>query len=220
MRGLWLAVVSALVVVLVASATSGADVIGGSSLAGEPTIEKANTVDTVYWLANVGGGGSAAMTVAGTVRSVTIKGYAKSKEPLLRKIFIQVLRPQPDGSLLIVETSQPFELPTTPGTYTFEPTNMTVQPGDFIGIATVGGEFMFATPATGAVTNDFSGHEKDMNGDTVRPTKVETNVELLGKVDVVSQAEKEQKEQQEKKEREEKYKKEREEKEKEKEKEN
>ncbi len=208
MRGGLVAAAAALCAALALPATGGADVISGSPLTGEPTIEKANTVDSVYWLANEAGGGSAAMTVAGVVHAVTIKGYAKSKEPLLRKIFIQVLRPQPGGGLLVVETSQPFELPTAPGTYTFEPTNMTVQPGDFIGIATLGGEFMFATPSTGAVTNDFSGHEKDMNGDTVTPTKVETNVELLAKVDVVSQAEIEQQE------REIKYKKEREEKQK------
>jgi hypothetical protein len=138
------------------------------------------------------------MTTAGTVQSVTIKGYAKSKEKLLQTILIQVLRPQPDGKLLVVETSQAFPMPTEPGTHMFAPTNMTVQPGDFIGIATLGGEFMFATEAKGAVTNDFSGHEKDMNGDEVSPTKVETNVELLAKVDVLSQYEKEKKEREEK----------------------
>ena len=126
----------------------------------------------------------------GTVHSVTIKSYALTSG-LLQTILIQVLRPQPNGSLLVVETSQSFTLPTTAGTYTFAPTNMTVQPGDFIGIATLGGKFMIATSASGALTDDFSGHQEDMNGDELRTTKEENGVELLGQVDVVEQAKEE-----------------------------
>jgi hypothetical protein len=96
-----------------------------------------------------------------------------------------VLRPQPGGSVLVVATSQPFTLSSMPGTYTFNPTGMTVQQGDFIGIATIGGGFQFATGAAGATTNDFTGHLQDLNGDTVRPTSVENNVELLLQVDLV-----------------------------------
>jgi hypothetical protein len=192
------ALLGGLAVALALAAPAGADVISGSPLTGEPTVEKSSTVDTVYWLQTLPDGSSAAMASGGTVQSVTIKGYAKSKEKLLQTILIQVLRPQPDGKLLVVETSQPFPMPTEPGTHVFVPTNMTVQAGDFIGIATLGGAFMFATEAKGAVTNDFSGHEKDMNGDEVSPTKVETNVELLAKVDLVSQYEKEKKEREEK----------------------
>jgi ABC-type oligopeptide transport system substrate-binding subunit len=87
---------------LATAAPSAADVIGGSSLQGEPNVTKEPTggeVDTVYWLATLPGGSSAAMTVAGTVHSVTIKGYALTSG-LLQTILIQVLRPQPNGSLL------------------------------------------------------------------------------------------------------------------------
>lgn len=191
MRG-WVPALLAIVVLGVMAPVAHADVINGSSLTGEPNVEKASLVDSVYWLEKLPDGTSAAMTVAGTVRSVTIKGYARLEVSVARKILIQVLRPQPDGSLLIVETSQAWELPNIAGLYAFAPTNMTVQPGDFIGIATLGGAFNFATSAPGAVTNDFSGHEKDMNGDSIRPTKVESGVELLAKVDVKSKQEEEQ----------------------------
>jgi hypothetical protein len=76
---------------------------------------------------------------AGTVKSVTIKGYYTGGG--YPTIFIQVLRPQPGGSVLVVGTSQPFTLPSTPGTYTFEPTGLTVQAGDYIGVATIGGNY-------------------------------------------------------------------------------
>jgi hypothetical protein len=170
-------------VLVAAPAASSADTTWGSSLQGPPTAEKQAEVDSVYWAQTLPGGASAAAPSAGAVHSVTIKGYWTGKGS--PTILIQVLRPQPDGSLLVVETSQPFTLSGTPGTYTFEPTGMTVQQGDFIGIATIGGSFLFATSATGASTNDFNGHEKDMNGDTVRPTTVETNIELLMQVDLV-----------------------------------
>ncbi len=138
--------------------------------------------DSVYWTQILANGASAAAPSAGTVKSVTVKGYCSGGTST---ILFQVLRPQPDGSLLVVETSQPFTLPNTPGTYTFEPTGMTVQAGDFIGIATLSGSFLIGTSAPGAATNDFSGHEKDRNGDAIRPTTTEPNVELLLQVDLV-----------------------------------
>jgi hypothetical protein len=166
-----------------APAVARADTIVGSSLAGPPTITKSATVDSVYWAALLGNNVNPAMPSAGTVKSVTIRGYyAGGGYPT---IFIQVLRPEPDGSVVVVATSQPFTLSSTPGTYTFQPTNMIVQAGDFIGIATIGGNFVIGTAATGALTNDFSGHNQDMNGDSLKTTATEPNVELLVQVDLV-----------------------------------
>jgi hypothetical protein len=180
-----LALSVALLVLAAAPAVSRADTTVGSSLESPATITKEATADSVYWAQTLGDGASAAMPSAGTVKSVTIKGYYDPAGGGYPTIFIQVLRPQPDGSVLVVATSQPFTLPSAPGTYTFEPTGMTVQAGDFIGIATIGGSFTIGTAATGASTNDFTGHNQDMNGDTVKPGTVETNVELLAQVDLV-----------------------------------
>jgi hypothetical protein len=178
-----IALAAALASAAVSPAASAADVVFGSSLEGTPNVTKRAPVDSVYWAQALAGGASGAVPTAGTVRSVTIKGYSMTSG--LRTIFIQVLRPQPDGSLLVAETSQPFELPETPGNHTFEPTNMTAQAGDFIGVATTGGDFLIGTDAPGAITNDFSGHGKDMNGDFVRTKEEETAVELLLQVDLV-----------------------------------
>jgi hypothetical protein len=176
------ALVAALSILAAAPAVGSADETIGSSLQSEPTVTKEATQDSVYWEEKLPGGASAAVKTAGTVRSVTIRGYWNGKG--IATIHIQVLRPQSDGSLLVVETSAPFEMPATPGQHTFYPENMTAQPGDFIGIATEGGGFVIGANAAGAVTNDFEGHEKDMNGDEVRPTKVEENVELVTQIDI------------------------------------
>jgi hypothetical protein len=176
-----LALLVALLLLAAAPAVSDADTILGS-LQGSPTVLKTATADSVYWTQTLADGSSGAAPSTGTVKSVTIKGNSTGS---MSTILVQVLRPQPNGSVLVVETSQPFTLPSALGTYTFEPTGMTVQPGDFIGIATLGGSFMFATNATGATTNDFTGHLQDMNGDALKPTSVEPNVALLLQVDLV-----------------------------------
>jgi hypothetical protein len=180
------ALAAALLIIAVAPAASNADVLWGNSLQGSPNVTKEATADSVYWMATFADGTSGAAPTAGTVKSVTVRGYWTGKgKP---QIAFQVLRPQPDGSLLVVATSQLFELPNTLGTYTFTPTGMTVQAGDFIGIATIGGSFLFAANAPGATTNDFTGHNLDMNGDSLRPTAVEKDVELLVQVDLVPAA--------------------------------
>lgn len=176
------ALAAALAVLALAPPAGSADELVGSTLVSEPTVTKEATQDSVYWEEKLPGGANAAVKTAGTVRSVTVKGYWNGKG--IATIHIQVLRPQADGKLLVVETSAPFEMPTTPGEHTFSPENMTVQPGDFIGIATEGGGFVIGASAAGALTNDFEGHEKDMNGDEVSPTKVEENVELVTQTDI------------------------------------
>lgn len=159
------------------------DMTFGSSLAGSPTVTKTATADSVYWAKIVSGGGSPSAQADGQVKSVTVKGNAVSSAH--QTIFFQVLRPQPDGSFLVVATSQPFTLPTAPGTHTFTPTGMSVMKGDFIGLATIGGDFQIAASVSGSSTNDFTGHNQDMNGDSIKPTVVEANVELLVQVDLV-----------------------------------
>jgi hypothetical protein len=62
---------------------------------------------------------------------------------------------------------------------------MMVKGGDYIGLATSGGNFAIASEANGSTTQDFSGHLQDMNGSVIKPTATEANVELLVQVDLV-----------------------------------
>jgi hypothetical protein len=173
-------------VFLVAPVAASADTIVGSTLSTAPTVTKEATADSVYWMQTLADGSSAAMPVAASVKSITVRGYWTGAG--MPQIAFQVLRPQPDGSLLVVATSQLWPLSKEPGTYTFTPAGMTVQPEDFIGLATIGGNFVIGASVAGASTNDFTGHNQDMNGDFIRPTKVESNVELDLQVDLVPTA--------------------------------
>jgi hypothetical protein len=177
------ALAAVLAVLVSAPAASNADISWGNPLQGSPTVTKEAPVDSVYWARTFADGTSAAAPTAGAVKSVTIRGYWTGTGE--HRIAFQVLRPQPDGSLLVVETSQLFEVSGTPGTYVFMPTGMTVQPGDFLGLAIIGGGFVIATSEPGASTNDFTGAGQDMNGSVLRPSTVEKDVALLLQVDLV-----------------------------------
>jgi hypothetical protein len=163
---------------------SQADTIFGSSLSAAATTVKAAAVDSVYWAQSIAGGNSPSAPSGGKVESVTVKGRWTGVG--LPTILFQVLRPQPDGSVKVIATSQPFTLPMTSGTYPFKPENMYVQKGDFIGLATIGGGFEIAGSVSGSATNDFSGHNEDMNGAVIPPSRVvvEKDVELLVQVDL------------------------------------
>jgi hypothetical protein len=164
----------------VASAT---DTPWGSTLTGAANVVKNAEADSVYWASAFADGSSATAPSAGQVKSVTVKGHwVAGAYP---KVFIQVLRPQPDGSVQVVATSQPFTMPSVDGTYTFEPENMFVQQGDYLGLATLGGEIAIASAVSGSTTLDFTGHNQDMNGSIIRPTATESNTELLLRVDLV-----------------------------------
>jgi hypothetical protein len=166
------------------SATAAEAETWGSSLASPANVVKTATVDSVYWAAAFANGASATAPFSGDVRSVTVKGRWTGSGSAT--ILFQVLRPQPDGSVKVIATSQPFTMPSTSGTYTFYPTAMSVQQGDYIGLATIGGSFEIASSVPGSKTNDFSGHEQDNNGAIIKPTTVESDVELLLAVDLVA----------------------------------
>lgn len=164
-------------------AASSADVSWGNPLQASPTVVKQAPVDSVYWEQKFADGTSAAAPAAGAVRSVTIRGRWAGKGE--RRIAFQVLRPQRDGSLLVVETSQLFYMPGALGTYKFTPTGMSVQRGDFLGMAQIGGSFLIGASAPAASTNDFTGAGRDMNGNRLRASTVEKGVALLLRVDLV-----------------------------------
>jgi hypothetical protein len=111
---------------------------------------------------------------AGQVTTVTVRGnYVPGSCPVMPdstcqdNVLFQDLRPQAGGGFLVVSTTQPFTLPSTLGTYPFNPTNFFVQQGDLIGLATIGGSFNVVATTPGASANGFVGHNLDMNGDTI-----------------------------------------------------
>ena len=109
---------------------------------------------------------SATVPVDGTITSITVKGYAISgdrpgpggSEP----IRFSVARPQPNGQLQVITTTNPpFTLPGTPGTYTFPMSQVSfkccrVKAGDYISLDARGGEFAVFASVPGSETDVFS----------------------------------------------------------------
>ena len=162
------------------------------------------SADVEYWLRHLFGGASGAtahgaqasnyvrsatVPVDGTVTGFTLKGYAISgdmpgpggSEP----IRFSVARPQPNGQLQVITTTNPpYTLPGTPGTYTFSTSTLSfkcckVKAGDVISLDARGGEFAVFASVPGSETDSFS-----MTGLTQNPGYMWTptphpNVELL-----------------------------------------
>ena len=90
---------------------------------------------------------NSAIPVDGQILAVRVKGMAvPSGQPgdpgPLTEIHFSVLRPQPDGSVKVIVSSQAFNLPSTgdPNQITeFKPTNMCAEKGDFLALSTEGG---------------------------------------------------------------------------------
>jgi hypothetical protein len=109
---------------------------------------------------------SATAPADGMVTSITVKGYAikgdmpgpGGSEP----IRFTVARPQPNGQLQVITTTNPpFTLPGTSGTYTFPMSQVSfaccrVKKGDYVSLDARGGEFAVFASVPGAVTDDFS----------------------------------------------------------------
>jgi hypothetical protein len=115
------------------------------------------------------------------VTKVEVRGYYAGGCPVASEIceknlHFQDLRPLPDGELEIVSTTQAFTLPKKEGNnlHAYEPTNFFVQKGDYIGLSSVGGEFMVLVKHSGASTDVFVGHDQDMNGDKITQARTQT----------------------------------------------
>ena len=135
---------------------------------------------------------SATAPADGTVTRITLKGYAVSgdmpgpggSEP----IRFSVVRPQPDGRLVVITTTNPpFALPGTSGTYTYDMSTVSfacckVKKGDVVTLDARGGRFAVFGRVPGSVTDTFSmaGPTFDA-GATWTPTH-HPDVELLMRV--------------------------------------
>jgi hypothetical protein len=179
-------------------------IVLGAELDEEPEIAERAIEDYVLWtlieeisgqtgdvlrgpppaLAHTAATRSGAAPENGQVTKVEVRGHFVGGCPVPQEsvcednLHFQDLRPQPDGSLEVVSTTQAFTLPKQPGTYTYAPTNFYVQKGDYVGLATVGGEYMVLINVPGASTDMFAGHEKDNNGDHVTAQSSHANAEL------------------------------------------
>ena len=144
----------------------------GSNLTQDSTTIARSSVSYALWLAGqaTGVAESIAAPADGKVTQVAVRGNyvpggcAATPDSTCQTILFQDLRPQPDGSVQVISTTQPFMLSTTPGTYTFMPTNFFVKKGDYVALASIGGDLNVLVPATGAVTDMFQGNNGDMNG--------------------------------------------------------
>jgi len=131
------------------------------------------------WSAHVASASSQGVPRNGQVTKVEVRGYYVGGCPVAEEVceqnlHFQDLRPLPDGELEVISTTQAFTLPKSPGTYSFEPTNFFVQKGDYIGLATVGGEFMVLVKDAAASTEAFEGNDQDMNGDKLGAAKTKS----------------------------------------------
>jgi hypothetical protein len=104
--------------------------------------------DTALWNATVAGG-SAAAPEAGQALQVRLQGCAQPASdgtPPLTQIHFQDLSPLPGGGAKVNLTSQPFDIPvcghggaSTSTVTTYEPTNLCVSKGDYVGFNDEGG---------------------------------------------------------------------------------
>jgi hypothetical protein len=144
----------------------------GSDLTQDPTTIARAAFDFALWLVSQATGVAQSVTAPadGQVTQVAVRGdyvpgsCPASPDSSCQTILFQDLRPQPDGSVKVISTTQPFTLPTMLGTYTFMPTNFFVKKGDYVALAALGGSFDVLVSAPGAVTDMFQGHNMDMNG--------------------------------------------------------
>jgi hypothetical protein len=175
-----------------AAPAARADVsIFGSDLSAPANQTEARQADTAYWQAGFAGGASPLAPTAGQIKSVRLKGTARSApKPGVSggetMWHLQALHQQSDGTLKILRTSQAFSVPTTGDSQqisSYEPENFCVDKGDILAFNTVGGwdgvvdqsgPYPRGTPlqlfsrVPGGSVSQFTGADKTNNGDVVR----------------------------------------------------
>ena len=145
----WLAAPAALIgLALSPAAGSAAQSTFGSDLTASANVAQARQADTAYWQTTFADGHSPVAPGNGQITSFRLKGIALSS-PMPGVVggetmfHLQALRAQPDGTFLILRTSQAFFVPpkgTDPQTVTtYEPINFCIETGEVLVFNTVGG---------------------------------------------------------------------------------
>jgi hypothetical protein len=144
---------------------------------------------------------STAVPATGQVLAIRVRGTAQPSSvdgapPPLTQIHFSDLRPQADGSMLVIATSQAFDLPigSDPDKITeYKPENLCVQAGDLLALSTEGGfdatffpqgvSFQIFAPVQGSQLGFYSKHGGVMNGAQFTPSSSD-NLELLMQYDL------------------------------------
>lgn len=152
MRGAGRAAVAAVAALALAPASvHAARVTIGSDLSAQATIARSDPNDIVFWHAALRAGGAVDVPIAGQAIIMRLKGGTQqpqgpAQDPSYDLMHFVVLRPQPDGTWRTTSTSVDARAPVigkgadADTVTTFTSVNpLCVQPGDRIGLATVGG---------------------------------------------------------------------------------
>jgi hypothetical protein len=170
----------------------------GSDLSAAATLSNPHPVDTAFWTGGLSSGAAFTSPVKGQAIIVRLKG---SIAPVpggatpFDLIHFQTLRPQSDGSLkVIVSSEDDYHLPVggDPNQVnTWTSSFLCVEKGDVIAFANSGGydnngypngvTYQVFGSVPGSSVNSFTGEGKDMNGDVLTGTAI-PNQELLMQV--------------------------------------
>ncbi|TMK40120.1 MAG: hypothetical protein E6G56_08960 [Actinobacteria bacterium] len=181
-----------------APAGASGDANFGSTLSAPATVAITQGADSAFWPTKVTGGASPVSPAAGQIVAIKVKGFARRSRTgatPLREIHFQDLRPQGGGSVQVVSSSQPFNLPVggSPNRIsTYRPTNMFIAAGDYIDFNDEGGfdprhgfpagvPFQVFAAVAGSVTQRYTKDNGTNNGDLLAGTP-HADTELLMQV--------------------------------------
>ncbi len=135
----------------------------GANLQTASNVDISNPNDTDVWQLIFDAAHASGIPTDSEVMSIMLRGYTVSGPTT---IHFQGLAPQANGGVMVMNTTQAFTLPMTPGTYTFMPTNFFVKAGWYIGLSNGGGTDAIAFAMPGATLDTFSMNNGVNNGAT------------------------------------------------------
>lgn len=173
---------------------AGARVITyGSTLRAAATIAETHPVDSAFWPVAAPHGRSVRAPRTGQILAIRLKGTAlrhRGRDPV-SEVHFQHLRPRSGGRMLVVQTSQPFDVPVGGARNTittFRPENLCVRRGDVIAFNDEGGFVPSLYPSgtpfrvfgrvPGARTARYTRGGGTLSGATMAP-RVRSREELL-----------------------------------------
>ncbi|HEV3228802.1 MAG TPA: hypothetical protein VGY97_04950 [Solirubrobacteraceae bacterium] len=153
----------------------------GSSLAAPATQAEAHGADAAFWPIAMAGGQTFQAPASGQILTIRFKGIALANpgKPPLTQVHFQALRPQSNGSVQVITTTGPFNVPASGDpnqVSTFQPVNFCVAQGDYVDFNDEGGfdptyypngvPFQIFGKVPGSVTDFFTQNAGTLNGAT------------------------------------------------------
>jgi len=174
-----------------------AKIVYGSDLKSPADIVEAHGADSAFWNVTTQNGGPGSAPANGQITSVKVKGIvlpdpARAITPTTMFHF-QTLRPLPDGEMSVWLSSGAFFTPLggdPQQVSTYQPINMCIEKGDFLGFNDIGGAewrwgnysgmpFQTFSRVAGSAAGFYSKSGSTMNGSQWRPLAVNQGEELL-----------------------------------------